>query len=51
MTVNGNGVVVTCGADAAPEIFVTLPEAQPVLLAVCVQNVTTGLARLTVMLL
>jgi hypothetical protein len=29
---------------------VTLPAAQPVLPAVCVQNVTTGLERLTLML-
>jgi len=43
-------VVVISGAAAAPEIFVTLLAAQPVLFVVCVQNVTTGLERLTVML-
>lgn len=50
VNVRGNGAVVIFGAAVAPEIVVTLPEAQPVLPAVCVQKVTTGLERLTLML-
>jgi len=50
LNVRGKGAVVIFGAAAAPEIVVTLPAAQPVLPAVCVQKVTTGFETLTVML-
>ena len=50
VNVRGNGAVVIFGAAVAPETVATLLAAQPVLPAVCVQKVTTGLERLTVML-
>jgi hypothetical protein len=51
VNVRGNGAELIFGAAAAPaEIVVMLPAAQPVFPRVCVQNVTTGFERLTVML-